>query len=86
MINLAEELKCVRSVAIAGHIRPDGDAVGSSLGLYHYLRNNYPDIETTVYLETVPDAFGSFRVLSRYVMILSRKKNMIFFSASTAQM
>lgn len=58
MINLAEELKNVQSVAIAGHIRPDGDATGSCLGLYHYLRKNYPKIETRVYLEKLPAAYG----------------------------
>lgn len=58
MIDLARELENVRSVAIAGHIRPDGDAVGSCLGLYHYLRKNYPDIEAAVYLEKIPRAYG----------------------------
>ncbi|MDO4322799.1 MAG: bifunctional oligoribonuclease/PAP phosphatase NrnA [Lachnospiraceae bacterium] len=57
MINLAEELKGVRTVAIAGHVRPDGDAIGSCLGLYHYLKKNYPEIEAKVYLEQIPDAY-----------------------------
>ncbi len=57
MFNLAEELKNVRTAAIAGHIRPDGDAVGSCLGLYHYLRKNYPEVETKVYLEKIPDSY-----------------------------
>ena len=29
MINLDEQLKNVRTAAIAGHVRPDGDAFGS---------------------------------------------------------
>ena len=57
MINLAEELQGVRTAVIAGHIRPDGDAVGSCLGLYHYLKKNYPEIDTKVYLEKIPDAY-----------------------------
>ena len=57
MINLAEELQGVRTAVIAGHIRPDGDAVGSCLGLYHYLKMNYPEIDTKVYLEKIPDAY-----------------------------
>lgn len=57
MINLADELEGVRSVAIAGHIRPDGDAVGSCLGLYHYLKENYPEIQASVYLEKIPNAY-----------------------------
>lgn len=57
MINLAEELKDVQSAAIAGHVRPDGDAIGSCLGLYHYLKKNYPTINAAVYLEKVPNAY-----------------------------
>lgn len=58
MINLAEELKQVRFVAIAGHVRPDGDATGSCLGLYHYLKKNYPETDVRVYLENTPQAYS----------------------------
>lgn len=47
----------VKTVAIGGHIRPDGDCVGSCMGLYLYLKENYPDIHTDVYLEKIPDTF-----------------------------
>lgn len=57
MIDLAKELKDVQSVAIAGHIRPDGDAIGSCLGLYLYLKKNYPKIDAAVYLEKIPRAY-----------------------------
>lgn len=45
------------SIAIAGHVRPDGDCVGSSLGVYNYIKENYPDIQTDVYLEEIPHTF-----------------------------
>ena len=57
MINLAAELEGVRTAAIAGHIRPDGDAVGSCLGLYLYMKKNFPQIHTKVYLEKIPAAY-----------------------------
>lgn len=57
MINLAAELSGVRTAAIAGHIRPDGDAVGSCLGLYLYLKENFPEVQTKVYLEKIPAAY-----------------------------
>lgn len=57
MINLSEELRDVRTVALAGHTRPDGDAIGSCLGLYLYLRDNYPQIQVKAYLENIPDAY-----------------------------
>lgn len=58
MINLTKELEGVQSAAIAGHIRPDGDAIGSCLGLYHYLKSNYPEMEVNVYLEKIPQAYS----------------------------
>ncbi len=50
-------LKDVKTIAIGGHIRPDGDCVGSCIGLYQYLKLCYPCIQTDVYLEEIPDAF-----------------------------
>lgn len=57
MIVLNDVLKGKHSVAIGGHIRPDGDCVGSTLGLYLYLTTYYPEIETDLYLEEIPEAF-----------------------------
>lgn len=55
MLNNA--LKKAQTVAIGGHIRPDGDCVGSCMGLYQYIKNNYPDISLDIYLEEIPDSF-----------------------------
>ena len=58
MINLASELKDVKSAAIAGHIRPDGDCVGSCMGLYLYIKENFPGVEVLdVYLEEFSESF-----------------------------
>ena len=50
MINLSEEMKNVKSVAISGHIRPDGDCLGSTLGLRNYIIDNCPGVFVSVYL------------------------------------
>lgn len=57
-IILDDILKGKKSVALGGHVRPDGDCVGSCIGLYHYLREQYPDTGTDVYLEEVPEAYS----------------------------
>lgn len=44
-------------VAIAGHVRPDGDCVGSCMALYHYIRDNYPDKKVDVFLEDISSKF-----------------------------
>ena len=40
---MLKEMLCnVKTVAISGHIRPDGDCIGSCLGLCRYLKDEYP--------------------------------------------
>lgn len=58
MNNIGEVLDGVRSVGIAGHIRPDGDCVGSCIGLYLYLKKYYPELKTDVYLEEPAPVFS----------------------------
>lgn len=57
MKNLDEFLAAVHTVAIAGHIRPDGDCVGSCLATYNYIKTYYPDITVDLYLEPIPNIF-----------------------------
>ena len=46
-----------QTVAIAGHVRPDGDCVGACMGMYLYLRDNYPDKTIDIYLEEIPEKY-----------------------------
>ncbi|WP_394919283.1 bifunctional oligoribonuclease/PAP phosphatase NrnA [uncultured Robinsoniella sp.] len=58
MNNIASELNHVKTVAIAGHVRPDGDCVGSSMGMYLYVKKNFPHItDVDVYLEAIPNSY-----------------------------
>lgn len=58
MNNIASELNHVKTVAIAGHVRPDGDCVGSSMGMYLYIKKNFPHItDVDVYLEAIPNSY-----------------------------
>ena len=57
MIALKTVLTGVKSVAIIGHIRPDGDCVGSCMGTYLYIKEQYPEIEVKVYLEEFSESF-----------------------------
>lgn len=58
-MNLLEEIGSAKNIGIAGHIRPDGDCVGSCLALYNYLKNACKDAKVTVYLEQ-PSSIYSF--------------------------
>lgn len=57
MENLSSQLQNVATVAILGHVRPDGDCVGSCLATWNYIRTWYPEISADVYLEPIPNIF-----------------------------
>ncbi len=48
-------LKSVKNIVIVTHYSPDGDAMGSSLGLYHYLTQLNKSVKVVV-----PNAYPSF--------------------------
>lgn len=50
-MNWTEELAKAKTVGISGHVRPDGDCVGSCLAVANYIRENYKEIQVDVYLE-----------------------------------
>ncbi len=50
-------LKDVQTVGLAGHQKPDGDCVGSTLAVYNYIRKYHPEIEVVLYLEPIPNIF-----------------------------
>lgn len=58
MSRLEELLKGAERVALSGHVRPDGDCVGSVMAVYLYLRKNMPNMEVKVFLETPSSVFG----------------------------
>lgn len=55
--NLDLELEGVKTVGISGHVRPDGDCVGSTLAVYNYIKDNYSEIDVRLYLEPIPNIF-----------------------------
>lgn len=54
---LDKELQGISSVGIAGHVRPDGDCVGSCLAVYNYITTYFPQIDVDVLLEPIPTIF-----------------------------
>lgn len=62
-MDLLKECEGAERIGISAHIRPDGDAIGSSMALYLYLQKNLPKAEVKLFLETPPDCFGHLRYL-----------------------
>lgn len=60
-MNILQECKNAKRVGISGHIRPDGDCVGSCLALWQYLKKGLPDAQVTVFLEKPADIFSEIK-------------------------
>lgn len=60
-MKIDEFLSEASSVAIFGHVRPDGDCVGSTTGIYNYVKDNYPNISVDLYLENFPESYKILR-------------------------
>ena len=55
--NFDEIIAGAHSIGISGHVRPDGDCVGSCLAVYNYIATYFPDKDLHVYLEPIPNIF-----------------------------
>ena len=55
--NFNELISNSKTVAISGHIRPDGDCVGSCMAVYNYIATYYPEVDVHVYLDPIPNIF-----------------------------
>ena len=69
------------TIAIGGHLRPDGDCVGSCMGLYRYIQNVYPDVQVDVYLDPVPESFQMFPVIQEIQHEIKEEKTYDLFIA-----
>lgn len=58
MNGLMEAVQKANTIAIGGHVRPDGDCIGSCMGLYGYIKSSHPDKTVCVYLEEFPETFS----------------------------
>ena len=57
-MNILEEIKGASTIGIGGHLRPDGDCIGASMGLYLYLTKACPEAKVEVFLEKPADVFS----------------------------
>lgn len=55
---LKEITEGIKTVVLLGHIRPDGDCIGSCLGMYNYLTEQFPHLSVELYLDPPPCKFS----------------------------
>ena len=60
-MNILNECKDASTIGIGGHIRPDGDCVGSCLALYQYLKKCMPNTYIKVFLEKPAEIFSEIK-------------------------
>ena len=82
MINLDLLLAEVTTVGIAGHIKPDGDCVGSCLATYNYIKTYYPRVQVDLYLDPIPEIF---KFLERSAEIKSDRSSDIKYDLFISQ-
>ncbi len=67
-MNLLFECSDAKRIGISGHIRPDGDCVGSCLALYQYLCKALPATKVQVFLENPPKDFRELKGFEEILM------------------
>lgn len=71
MNDFLKEIERAESIVILGHTRPDGDCVGSCLGIYNYILDNYSEKTVDIYLDEFKQEFMFLRGANQ---ILHKKK------------
>ena len=61
MNELLERIERAGTIALAGHVNPDGDSIGSCLGLRSYILDNYPGKQVDVYRGKCLEKFSFMR-------------------------
>lgn len=56
-MKLLNELKGAKNIIITGHVRPDGDCIGSVMGMYLYLKNALKDVNIVPMIEKPAEEF-----------------------------
>jgi phosphoesterase RecJ-like protein len=82
-----KKITAVSRIIIFGHINPDGDAIGSSLGLYHYLKGRVADVKVVMpnnfpgFLKFLPgsDEIMLFNESPKVVTEAVRRADLLFY-------
>ena len=74
MKDFIEKIKRASSIAILGHMRPDGDCIGSCLGLYNYITDNFTDKQVVVFLQDIPEKFRFLKGADKIAGVMDKRR------------
>ena len=61
LLNSQEQIEKAQKIVLVTHLSPDGDAMGSSLSMYHYLQALYAFYQQDTTVDViVPNHFPNF--------------------------
>ncbi len=89
MLDLKELISGAGSIGIAGHVRPDGDAVGSTLALYNYIKKLAPEKETILFLEKPAEIYSYLKGFDEIEPLrkgMAKKRFDLFFALDLGDM
>ena len=79
MERIEEILDGVKTMGIGGHVRPDGDCVGSCMALYLYIKNMVSWISRQISIWSIRSRYSDIlHAWTRYIMKQVSPENMIF--------
>lgn len=85
-LDLVKICKTADRIGISGHVRPDGDCIGSTMGLYLYLKKIFPKKEIQIFLEQPADIFACIKDFNEInTEFTSDGKFDVFFAIDTAK-
>ena len=67
MMNILNEVTGCKTIAISGHIRPDGDCIGSVMAMYLYLKKNLKNVKIIPMIETPAPIFNCISCIENIV-------------------
>lgn len=73
------------TIAISGHTNPDGDCIGSCLGLYTYIAEQYPGKKIDIFLDPIVPKFKFLKYADRIRQDLPEEPYDLFFSLDCSE-
>lgn len=78
-MKIEEMIKGCKTICISGHVKPDGDCIGSCLALYDYIVSNYSDVMADVRLMPFLDKYRVLRNADQILTDSSEEKEYDLF-------
>lgn len=69
MLDIVKQCQDANRIGITGHINPDGDCIGSTVGMWQFLKKVFPQKEIYVLLEQPAEMFHFIKGVSEIILM-----------------